>query len=594
VTGAVGCSVNITQFNFSTAGDAGYSQNPTTNITKAEVYYAGQTQGFSYGNFFGSVAAPNGAFIITGSQALELGAGTYYFYLSYDVPATANVGDKLDASLTSFVFGGTTILSTTTPNPAGTRTIATGTCGTVPDLPPPTANLQTITKGSLIIPMDNAHQNLYGGYAFNLRSYGLVHALLMNDIPVKWIIKSGKLKDSSDFSAGVSRLFPTTTVADSEFFKAGEFVVDSHYVNNPFYGGGKTATQVITAFGWKVAVYQLTHDAHNLDVRYTLTHRPKIAVFDNGGYSAIQQAMLDTAKITNYTVENAGAFTGLADCFTFCSESHWDITTNSNTAPVQNVVDFVNEGGNFLAQCLGIDLYEDHQPLGGHFQTTGGITYQNVTETNATSNPDMAFNQYQGVVQAESGLIASFQPAASSVFKPEMYYGVSATLPTSTVVATGAHLSDPDSVGSNVFYLGGHQYPSTAIGDLNGVRMYLNATLVPAHRPTAFTLVAGTSSTICSGQSFTLGGSPTGPAGSTYNWLPVSSLNNSTLANPSASPTVTTTYTVTALNGSCSGGPAYVTVTVNPTPAAPTAAGTTICSGNTATLTATAPGGGYN
>ncbi len=63
------------------------------------------------------------------------------------------------------------------------------------DLPNPTANIQTATAGSLIIPMDNAHQNLFLGRPFNTKAYGLIHALLLNDIPIKWVIKSGKAKD---------------------------------------------------------------------------------------------------------------------------------------------------------------------------------------------------------------------------------------------------------------------------------------------------------------------------------------------------------------------------------------------------------------
>ena len=54
------------------------------------------------------------------------------------------------------------------------------------------ANLQTIKNGSLIIPMDTALQSLPG--YFNLKAYGLVNALLQNEIPVKWAIKKGKLK----------------------------------------------------------------------------------------------------------------------------------------------------------------------------------------------------------------------------------------------------------------------------------------------------------------------------------------------------------------------------------------------------------------
>jgi gliding motility-associated-like protein len=42
----------------------------------------------------------------------------------------------------------------------------------------------------------------------------------------------------------------------------------------------------------------------------------------------------------------------------------------------------------------------------------------------------------------------------------------------------------------------------------------------------------------------TIGGSPTGPPGSTYAWGPSSGLGDPTMANPVASPAGTTTYTV--------------------------------------------------
>jgi large repetitive protein len=55
---------------------------------------------------------------------------------------------------------------------------------------------------------------------------------------------------------------------------------------------------------------------------------------------------------------------------------------------------------------------------------------------------------------------------------------------------------------------------------------------------------AGQDYTITILTSTVIGGSPTGPAGSTFSWVPSTSLDNSTLANPSASNTVNTTYTV--------------------------------------------------
>jgi gliding motility-associated-like protein len=45
--------------------------------------------------------------------------------------------------------------------------------------------------------------------------------------------------------------------------------------------------------------------------------------------------------------------------------------------------------------------------------------------------------------------------------------------------------------------------------------------------------------------SIVIGGSPTGPAGSTYSWTPAGTLNNPFASNPVASNTVNTSYTVT-------------------------------------------------
>lgn len=57
---------------------------------------------------------------------------------------------------------------------------------------------------------------------------------------------------------------------------------------------------------------------------------------------------------------------------------------------------------------------------------------------------------------------------------------------------------------------------------------------------------AGTDTTLCSGQSVTLGANPTASGVSPFNytWLPVSNLNSTTIANPVATPATSTTYAV--------------------------------------------------
>lgn len=96
---------------------------------------------------------------------------------------------------------------------------------------------------------------------------------------------------------------------------------------------------------------------------------------------------------------------------------------------------------------------------------------------------------------------------------------------------------------------------------------------------------AGADATICIGQSTTLNAS----GGGTYSWSPSAGLNNTTIANPVASPTVPTDYTVTVTE-ICGSASDVVSVIVNPLPAAAISGNDTVCAGETDTLFAS--GGG--
>jgi hypothetical protein len=74
---------------------------------------------------------------------------------------------------------------------------------------------------------------------------------------------------------------------------------------------------------------------------------------------------------------------------------------------------------------------------------------------------------------------------------------------------------------------------------------------------------AGNSATICSGSAVNLGIQPSSNPSYQYSWFPTEGLNNPNIANPIASPTTNTTYTLTVINGdvSCSAS-ASVDVTV--------------------------------
>jgi len=285
---------------------------------------------------------------------------------------------------------------------------------------------------------------------------------------------------------------------------------------------------------------------------------------------------------------------------------HWSGATLADSPTMAPVWQFIQEGGNFLGQCAGEDTYENYMQSPRHFHTTAGTTGDaNQLALNYYTNPDMAFSQFQGIVAPRSGQVPNWVLKNTSSFDTETYNVVYSNTG-DTIVASARHYGAATEAGGNVFYIGGHDYmTSTAtqtavdsIGDLhyiNGTRMFLNACLIPANRPTSFALNPGSNATICSGDSVTLGGSPTGPAGSTYSWSPSTGLSNPTSANPHASPSVTTSYTVIAFDGSCQGGPDVVTVTVHTTPTKPSpGSNTPICANASLNLTtATVAGATY-
>jgi PKD repeat protein len=92
---------------------------------------------------------------------------------------------------------------------------------------------------------------------------------------------------------------------------------------------------------------------------------------------------------------------------------------------------------------------------------------------------------------------------------------------------------------------------------------------------------AGIDQNVCLGSSSQLNAT----GGSTYSWSPSTGLSNVSIANPIATPSVTTTYTVTVSNNGCSNTD-QVTVTVN-TSSANAGNDVTICAGNSVQLGAT-------
>ncbi len=113
----------------------------------------------------------------------------------------------------------------------------------------------------------------------------------------------------------------------------------------------------------------------------------------------------------------------------------------------------------------------------------------------------------------------------------------------------------------------------------------MNINIVVSNQPTAN---AGSNATIACGATTGL----TGSGGTTYTWSPITGLSNPYIANPTAGPSTTTAYTLTASNSGCT-STASVLISVSGTPTVTGAGGGAICFGKSANLSASGTASTY-
>lgn len=357
------------------------------------------------------------------------------------------------------------------------------------DLPGPTANVQSMPEDSYIIAMDNSWQSTSGASPyFNLKAYGLVVYLMNNNIKVKRIIRSGKVKDAVDFSVGTRQVKPTlesgTTYRD---FKSGPFVVFGsdvlrsnleQLVDNYNHNAGGISG--ITSADERVKVYKTTAAA-SVDVRYDLTdYKVKAAILTDGGNAPVHTTYMTLAGIpsSNYSLQ-ANNDLDLA-CFTFASEPHNDHQVPSVVA---NIKSFIQSGGNFLAQCAAIPNYD----FLGNFHSSNGITVKNITPASVFyPNADLSMAQFEGGFSMRQGGSCQNWNLASGSYTNHMHaYTVNTNgfVNNATLIGSaGAKLTAPGVPGGMVYYLGNHSY--TLPNNVNhnaGMRMFLNTLLTPAN-----------------------------------------------------------------------------------------------------------------
>ena len=343
------------------------------------------------------------------------------------------------------------------------------------------AQVQSITAGSLIIPMDTLLQ-IKPGY-FNLKAYGLVNALLQNEIPVKWAIRKGKTKnnaasiDFSTASSGVTRIFPDTQIIASIVnYYSGPFIIDSSWVS--------AALPIISSFGNNVVIHKLAATT-SVDIRYNLTFKPYIGLLNCNGYDTVtvhelQEAGFNTSSYKLFLP--IGQIYNETTPYSLLSESHY---TGGDTTHVNPVIRYVQRGGNLMAHCTSIGAFENRSLI----LTTGGVDSSAVTGTTTFSNSDLPISQFQGTLFNPWGEYKwwRLKPTAGNAFRSYTYDVLSRPSTSTARLVTAAKIIPPAEKGGNICFLCSHDfYFYTAVpftpndhAKINGRRITINSIFIP-------------------------------------------------------------------------------------------------------------------
>lgn len=367
----------------------------------------------------------------------------------------------------------------------------------------PTAVMESLPAGSLIIPMNDldvdagqSNENRRGQQSQIKRAYGLVYALLVANVRVKWAFSTSKVHDGADFGATanqVKRRRGDTTITSSFNYKGSAFLIQMQdtAVAGPILRNSTfsrvTVHQVLTDFGTIIPVV------------YTLSEIPKALIFDNAAsqLAALEGVFLEASiPVSAYT--STTTLPNLDNpCFTIAMLPHDEGIT---TAQVSTLHNYLRDGGNLYAQCAAIDELENTPGYGttyGHAYTTlspnPGITRSQTSDGNtyvfADSGAILSYGQVVGTIE-QSGIShtpywrlatgAAYRDGFVDVARTSSNFNV-----TNLYTKITAKRFDNDPANGWIYYCGGHNHSNSGSygGNYERIpRMALNAFLTPSAR----------------------------------------------------------------------------------------------------------------
>ncbi len=357
---------------------------------------------------------------------------------------------------------------------------ATGDAADIPD----SSTLTTIDAGAYIIDMGVTPQTYENG----LLPYGLIYELMIvNQIPVEWVIDDAKVKDGVDFTF------------NGKDYKGGAFIVLAAYAD--------AAAPVIAA--WQangVVVDGPTATSFQAPIFDTLTNWPN-AILDakNGG---IAQGYYEEAGIpqvvtaANGTTKTAYQFKDpalLDACDDIYVMPHADPEWESH----QNLVPFNDQGGYIWAACHAVSVLEnvadpgdgDPDPEMNFLSTEGLIDFGDhgggsppySYRTDLGSDPIMQFIGVPDEAQ-QNGSEQIYMPSPGSAWRPSSTVlgwdpdqedlisegGESPGEATALVYGRGFG----DDTNGYVMYEGGHSHDKGSADAVAAIRAFFNLHLM--------------------------------------------------------------------------------------------------------------------
>ncbi len=126
------------------------------------------------------------------------------------------------------------------------------------------AGIETIPSGSYIVNMGVVPQTVANG----LKPYGLVYALLVSGVPVKWVINQSKTKDGIDFTH------------NGVVYRSGSFIISAEFIT-------PAVTTVVNNWQTQGVVINTAVSSFSVNVEYTLNSRPRWVLDAQKGSIAI-------------------------------------------------------------------------------------------------------------------------------------------------------------------------------------------------------------------------------------------------------------------------------------------------------------------